>query len=704
MKVSTKIMALMVALSAGTTFAASAGTTAGTAIENTANAVFEDPGTPGTTIDIPSNKVTTYVSAIEGFDIMYTAGADGTTATGALPSGYEKPGVLPGKDVVTQYMVVNNSNIDGYVVNLTPDVTNGNLNANTDVKYYLADVNGNRTGNAITSVTLTNGGAGSTVNIVQVITIPSGAAANAQYAASPKGSAPAGTANNGVAYVQYLESQNDPTTGDLQFTRAIIYTPLGAVGPSGFPDASATGTYADPVDTNTTITLSGDTQTAAPKVNDLSTTFINTLKNSGSQSDSFVLSGTGGSTVTFLTPSGQPIGTTATVEQNSNGNNITYIENDDGDVEVRGVPAGQTANFRTVVTYPVTPAQVSVTVGIESTSDNDTAVDNTTTNLVNVPGLLFGDSTPAANGDPDPRKTDPAPLDNPNPSATPGTTAKLNMELKNTGGGAEEFTFTSTTVRFSVVDNDGNISTVDNIVTYFLDSDCDGTMNTGAVGSATLKVTIPAGDSVCAIAQVDVPANATKQTTPQIVQTVTGTSNVTMTDTNDTVTVTVNRTPNPPTPPGPNPYTPNVLIAKFTAKAGYTGTDTAPSGQTNPAGYTTGTVNAKPGDTVAYLIIAKNIYNTSIAKFTLTDSVPTNTTLKSIALFTNNGTRTAAANPIYSTDNGTTWTALSTAPTVTVAGTKYLVAEDDTTVGGLQPAALGANRTLELEFEVTINN
>jgi hypothetical protein len=254
MKVNSRLIALMVAMAAGTAAAASAGTTAGLAIQNVAQASFTNPAYDSTQPTTPSNNPTgttasnpvyTTVNAIPAFDILYTDGsADGTTAsTPPTLTEYDALNVLPGSTVTTRYTVANNGNVDGYVVNLAPDTT-GTANAPTSVLYYLATDTTFTT--PITSVTLTNGGS---VAIVQRILIPTNAAVNTTYSASPHGTAAAGSISttlpdNTVITTPYnavdeANNVNTPVTpaanNDLEFTRATIFTPTVVTTPPTIP-------------------------------------------------------------------------------------------------------------------------------------------------------------------------------------------------------------------------------------------------------------------------------------------------------------------------------------------------------------------------------------------------------------------------------------------------------------------------------------
>lgn len=690
----TKILALMAALSLGSAHAA---TTAGTKIDNTATAAFDDPAGGNTGLTVTSNTVSTLVTPVTGFDIIYSDNsADDTSAT--TPAGtYDKKDILPGGTVVTKYRVVNNGNIDNYAVNLSSNTT-GSANAPTSVQYFADDNDDGEADNAtaLTSVTLANGGE---KKIVQVITLPTNAARGAQYSASPQGTAPAGNlTSNGttLSYTVYNESSNQnggvaPTNGDRQYTRATVYSPAGLVGPSNnAPGAVAgDGTYNDPNNNAVSITKAGDAQTATVPSGTTTTTFLNTLRNDGDLTDSFRLSATKPAgadyTVTFKTPNGTAI--TGTVGSPTVDGGVSYYV-DGGNVFVKDVPKNGTASFQTVVTYSATTAGAqNFVVSIESVKDFDTTAEDTTTNTVNVPGLLFGDRVGTGNA------ATPTPLNNPNPAVNPGTNATFPMAIKNMGGAADTFNVSSAQVQFQVVNQTtGAVTTQGVSVSYAPDDDCDGVAS--ETGEA-LPLSLAANATGCVVATVAVPSNALKGTTPQFTQTATGvTSTRTAEDTNDTITVNLIKD----TTLGNN----GVQIAKFTNSTGVTAGSKPRDGIANPADYTTDSTTAAPNANITYKIIAKNVWNTGVTKFYLADTVPANTTLQSIAL-----TGVTAANTIYQTSSngGTTWsswTKLSTAPTVVAAGTMYRVAVDASPSDNA-PDALGPSSTLELTLVVKVN-
>ena len=112
----------------------------------------------------------------------------------------------------------------------------------------------------------------------------------------------------------------------------------------------------------------------------------------------------------------------------------------------------------------------------------------------------------------------------------------------------------------------------------------------------------------------------------------------------------------------------------------------------NPTDFTaTGVTGAMPGADISYRIIAKNTYNTAVVKFFISDTVPTNTTFKSVSIV-----GVTAAKTIYSVNGGTSWQ--TAAPTA--ADTNIAVAVDDN--DDLIPDALASVSELSATFVVTV--
>ncbi|SEJ44043.1 hypothetical protein SAMN04488058_10837 [Deinococcus reticulitermitis] len=670
MNVNTKILALMTAMAVG--MAGAVGTPANTQIKNTATASFEDPTGPAgnTTGSQTSNEVTTTVAAKSSFNVTYLGSAANTdsattgTATDTLPAEYKKT-ANQGETVAFKYQVVNTGN-DTQTITLAPaGATGAKLVAANDPS--VAGFAGNfttltpaqKTGvDAATALSSVSLAADGVREFWLVYTVPAGSAKASTVGATPVGS---GNIWNGTANAAVTEAQ--ATSPFLQYSAVVVYTPVAVVGPDGAPEAGASGTYADPVDANTTITRSGDTQTAAIRAGDTSTTFINTLKNKGDATDGFVLSGPAG--VTFLTASGAAF--TAAGETIGG---LTYIL-EGGLPTIKGVAAGATANFRTVVPHDATAGAKSVTVGIDSTSDADTAPEDTTTNVVNVPGLLFGDSD-------NNKATDPVNTVVTRPvTTTAGTTVTFPMEIKNTGGGSDTFLPSAPNLTFTVVDANGTQTTKSVPVEYLLDADCDGTADNTTV-ITTPGVTIAAGGTACVIAQVKVPENVVATTTPiTLNQTVTSGSGLTATDTDDTITVGV--------------------VAGSAITINKSQTSTAP---------------AVPGNDLTYSIVAKNTYNTAVKNFILTEQdgtfggKTTNVfqygTFKTVSATVANPVLTTPAKVMYRFNSGT-WQVSATPAIALNTVTRVDVAIDSNNDGAINASdTIAPNQELTVSLTVTI--
>ena len=642
MNANTKILALMTALSAGV--AGAAGTPAGTVINNTASVTFTDPGTNAAATPVYSNQVSTTVLPKPDFDVIYINAADGTTATGTLPSGYEGQ-VLPGRTLATAYSVQNSGNVNNQVITLAAETTGSPTAVPAgNVNYYL-DTNGDGILNAtelsagaITSVTVPVDDPATTadegqVRIIQVITVPTGAAPGAQYAASPRGTGDK-FVNGAVA-----TNQQEAST-DLQFSRAVVYTPSVTNGPvdsdpatNGQQDPTTSVTppgqntavpgYNDPSRPTTNIVvISSGNQGAYPKAdadtNADKVTFVNSVFNGGTQSDTvnlFPTDKTG--------PGGLPVGTknadgsfTVQVSDGKGGTTtaiVRFLDTNGQPLPLSAdgypsltVPAGATANYRTEVTYPdydsdsaTTIDPIRLIIGVDSGNDAGIGADSTTRDTIFPGQVQFGDATTPVGTAPTPTPnqqvvvstvgTDGTPaatgtsLD---PSATNDRTAIFPMDVANTGAYADTFVLKGT-VSFDVVGG-GTAATPE--VRYYTDTNGDNTpdnlLSRNSDGSYTTAAVQP-GTEIKVWAVVDVPANAARTTTPvAVTQTLTGVySTIVRTDNNDTVSVGA---------------TGGVQLSKA---------------------FTSGTPNqGRPGDTLSYTIVAKNNYNTSVANLIVTEA------------------------------------------------------------------------------------
>ncbi|ADV66606.1 beta strand repeat-containing protein [Deinococcus maricopensis] len=634
MKKYATLISLMTALALGTASAAG-GTSAGTAIENTAYASYtDDTGTSVT--DQASNKVTTTVQTVASFSITPNDGGAIGTPNQDSPGQTWSGGAKPGDTVNFRYTVTNSGNTPLVVDLTTTDRTDTDVTA---VKYYLDNPNGgagnvgvldagdtlltdtNATGTIDTGVIANNAAGTASVTVFQVYTIPAAATPNQKYGANPNGKAYYDSTPDAVtpANNAYTEATG-LATDDNNFNQTVIYTPSAVVGPSTFPAGGASGTYTDA--NNTTITRSGDTQTASPAAGTKTVTFVNTLKNNGTLTDGFEI----------IKPT--IAGATVTITPNTTGVTLTDTDND-GNPEVNNVASNGVFSFNVTITYTGTPpaGAVSSTIGIESLGDSDTTVEDTTTNVINFPGVAFGDPDTTVNGG----KASTVATGNPNP-VQPGSVVYFPMEVGNTGGAPDTFNLSGTV---GVKLTDGSTQTVN--VAYYLDANGNGTFEAGTdtplvdtntdTDALVDTGSIPAGQEVKLIAAVTIPTNAQygtyTLTNQQASSTITGASQQ---DVNDTLTV---------------GKTGNMTFTKSFSKTDSTVT----------------TNNAAPNANVTYYITGKNNSNANVKNFTVKDATPSNTTFVSVLgeVFSANGTKLTTAKVLYSTDNGTTWSA--TAPT-----------------------------------------
>ncbi|MGY2892829.1 hypothetical protein [Deinococcus sp. UYEF24] len=632
MNLNQKVLALMVALAAGV--AGAAGTTAGTVINNQATATYTDPTTNAAVVTpAVSNIVSTTVTPVPSFTVLSTVGSLNDTGGQNNPvAGYDRTGVLPGSQQVFAYTVKNTGNTP-VTVNMTTQLRTDN--AVTGVAYYL-DVNGNGTLDAgDTLLTDTNGDTtvdtasiapDASVKLLQVYTVPTTAVGGTYYGADPVG--------NAKYDANYAPGNATPTTTSTttvtgsdtdNFNRVLVYTPSvtsGSIddnGPGGTTPTTppATGTtdgvtppsskptpggpnpaYADPSNPATVIAVVANVQYAYPladaeKVTDDKVTFVNSLTNGGTATDSFFL----------YPPTGLPAGTVVTY-LDSAGNALPVVNNPaDGKSypQLTNVPSGTTVNFRVVVTYPDTdgttppPGTITINVPIDSASDSDAAPNTTATDIIYAPVLQFGDSTPGTQG------TSPTPA--PNQLVSPGTptglttatstdsTAIFPMDLANVGGYAETYKLAgSVTVPVT-----GGGAPVVVAVRYYTGTATNPTtlLTTDASGNYISPSVVP-GTEQLVYAVIDIPANAAATftngtTNPLLVsQQATGsTSGIIRNDNNDTISV-------------------------------------AAVGGANPS-KTVDKATAKPGEDLTYTIIGKNGFNTPLLNYVIKEADGTGT-------------------------------------------------------------------------------
>ncbi len=714
MKVNPKFLTLMVALAAGT--AAAAGTPSGTVITNTATATFTDPTTNAAAAPVSSNTVSTTVLPRPDFDIVYTAGADGTTATGTLPGNYEGQ-ILPGGRLETPYKVVNLGNVDNYVVQLTAN-TNGSPNAPTSVKYYLdADNNGllgavELAAGTITQVTvpvdkLETGQDEGIVSIIQVIEVPANAVAGGQYAASPQGTA--NVFNAGV-----IAPKTEAST-DLQFSRGVIYTPSilnGAIDSDPVapgqqpptttvtPPTSPTSVpgYVDPTRPGTNIVaVNLDNQIAYPKADGDSVAdtvvFVNSLSNGGTLSDTvrlFPTDRTGPGGISLVTPS------TAGVFTLPDGVTVRFTDLAGTPLPVDGsgyplltVASGQTLGYRTVVTYPDydaspanDPSPIVIVVGADSSNDGDLLSDDAATNTIYPPQLQFGDATTALGTAPTP-----TPVQSVVPGAASGTATAENtdssavfpMDLANLGAYNDTYALIGT-VEVPVIAADSTVSIQIVNVRYFSD-------NSGQPGTELPFVTNPNGTrtyttgtgianmELKVFAVVDMPANAQATTVNGV------TTNLIVRQRAEAVYSTIVREDNN-----------NEIVVTQPNTKGVTLTKTEPA-------------SALPGATLSYTITAKNNYNAVLKNFHVTESnTNPNTNVFTWATFSSvSATKTFTAGTVLYRFNGGNWQP-SAIPAIAASAVTSVEVGVDSNANGLVDGndLFPAQGGLTLTFQVII--
>ena len=580
---------------------------------------------------------------------------------------------------------------------------------------------------------------------------PVGAQYTFSFAATVPSAASAGTSYTNSATVQFdangdgdaADSGETVTTNTTTNTVGASYNV--AVGPYGYPEAGASGSYTAG---GYAVARSGDTQTIASAYSGTTVVFRHTLKNTGNTADSFTLSFSGA-------PSGW----------------ACQLVADDLTTPISGpvgpIAAGGTYDFALKCAIPAnytTSSAVSLTV--TATSVNDTAKSDTTTDTVNE--VLLGYAVDLARkdhaGDGDPTNDNP-----PAQSANPGQTVYFPVEVYNAGNNPDSYTLSaSVPTGWSVV--------------FYPDTNCDGTPDGAPVTNTGI---VNPGNKACFVAAVSVPAGTAPGANP-VSFTATSTTVGTVSDTistavNVNLLAQVRLDPDRSgtvTSPGTITYT-HTLLNNSNAPAycdisgdggshGWTyqystdGTSwygaladvyAAPNGGTQaiyvrvlvPAGEPVGRVDvntvtarcdvttgspdntyeatdtatetttivggelrlqksvdkatAYPGETLTYTIVAENIGTGDLKKVIVADPVPSYTTFVSVSATATgfSGTYTV----LYSTD-GTTWS--TTAPTsVPTGGTVYVGVDTNgdnaITDADLMPPAARITITLQVQVQ-----
>ncbi|GGB54692.1 beta strand repeat-containing protein [Deinococcus soli (ex Cha et al. 2016)] len=308
--------------------------------------------------------------------------------------------------------------------------------------------------------------AGNTVQLVYTAQVPATALAGSTVG----GSASARFDGNGDAATNELPE----TTTPVAVSTTVATVTGGAVGPSAFPQAGATGTYTLG---GVTIARSGDTQTTQTDiVAGTRVTFRQTLRNTGNASNDFTLAVSGapsGWTCTVNTIDGS--GTLGTLT-----NPVTVAPLTDYTFAVScAVPFSAAGSTNVALTVTATPAGGS--------ADTTTSTVATIT-AAGLPQLGNGDGSDATA----PTST------NVTAGGDPGGNALFRLELLNGGPVDEAFTLS------------GPAGTV-----FYLDLDGDGVIDPGEPPVTTTAALTP-GQSVNLIAAVPVAAGSATGTSPAV--------------------------------------------------------------------------------------------------------------------------------------------------------------------------------------------
>ncbi|WP_221089325.1 hypothetical protein [Deinococcus aquaedulcis] len=727
MKKSPTLFAVMAALLVGT---ASAATEAGVQIVNVASATFEDPtGAAGNTNgSAQSNPVSTTVLPVPSFTV--TPNNTGTTPNQDAPDPtLDRAGVLPGSTQQFRYTVTNTGNTP-VVVQFNPDITAPNVdrtNSNVENLAYFAFTDANNNGQIdageLQALTDSNGdglvespaiASGTAITIVQSYKIPDAATPGQVFGANPVATGlydttPDAQNPGNNTYTTTVTVGGATLVDNNNFNRSTVYTPGVSVAPidanspggtSPAPGGTTDGRQNPPTQTtpggtlpayndpnpnggNNAVVLvgvNGNNQVAFPKadaevVNDDRVTFINSVTNNGTQTDSFLLlpppNLPAGVIVVYLDASGNPLPTTTV-------NGVTYAT-------LTGVAPGETRNFRVQVTYPDTggvnsPVPViDVVIGIDSLSDADVLPNASSTDTIYTPDLQFGDSTAALGTSATPIVTD---------AVTPGTAdnvAFFPMDVFNAGGYSDTFSL-SGSVTFTVL-NGGVASTTTVNATYYTYTDVnnDGTFTQGTDTLGTVITStgpLAAGAEFKTVALVTVPAN-TRAGLYTLNQTSSGAySTSTRTDNNDVVQVL--------------PTSATVTLAKSGRNA-----------TVNPTGaFVTSGLTASPTDVLEYRILATNTYNTDVRNFILTEQNSTLGNVFTYGTFTGvSATTTQAGGTVLYRYNNGTWQTAAALPGGLAASavTRVDVAVDtngDQTI--TRDDVLSSGQTVTVTFSVTV--
>lgn len=303
---------------------------------------------------------------------------------------------------------------------------------------------------------------GSTLTLSFTATIPTGLAAGTTI----RNSAVSTLDGNGDG--DGADPGETATTPETTSTVAAVTSV--AVGPADFPQGGASGSYTL---LGASITRAGDTQTlTTPVTAGTDATFRQTLQNTGNAPTSVTLDVTaapaGWSCTVASISASDTLGTLT--------NPVTLAAGQTLDFAVRcAVPAGAAGTVNAALTVSATPQGGSA----------DTTTDTVAQVVAAAPAVL-------GNGDRDP--TTPPDQTSVTVSTPPGTPASFPLELRNGGVSPESYDLTS------------SVNTQ-----FFIDTNCDGTPDGAAI---TTTPSVPAGSTLCLVAQVTVPAGAAAGTSP----------------------------------------------------------------------------------------------------------------------------------------------------------------------------------------------
>jgi uncharacterized repeat protein (TIGR01451 family) len=320
---------------------------------------------------------------------------------------------------------------------------------------------------------------------------PVGAGYTFSFQATVPSSAPVGTGYTNSATVHYNDGTADRTVTTNTTTNTVAAAYNVAVGPYGYPEGGATGSYTV-VGYGYTVDRSGDQQIIASVNSGTTVIFRHTLKNTGNTDDSFTLS--------F---SGAPAGWACTLVADDLS---TPISGPVGPVAARG-----TLNFALKCQVPATYTSTTpITLTVTATSVGDPSKSDDTTDVVSAvaDGFRFdlygGLTTPYQVGktpdglqhtSDDTSTTRPS---IPTTTANPGTsvTYRLRVENRNPNNQADNYLLLVQPVQ--------NFGQVDSVL-FYADANDDGIPDGAPISNTGL---VNFGDTFKYLAVVTLKANA----------------------------------------------------------------------------------------------------------------------------------------------------------------------------------------------------